>query len=56
LLPDLTVFDLQLGEHQFVIRFWRDDGKTQLEVLQGKSKVFIERRSFSTQFARAGLP
>src|SRR5262245_27625999 len=53
-LPDLTVFDLRLGRHQFDIRFWRDDEKTQFEVLRGKPEA-VERRSFRTQFPRARL-
>jgi glycogen debranching enzyme len=51
-LPDLTVFDLRVGKHRFDIRFWRDGGETQFEVLQGDPKV-VERRRFGAQFERA---
>jgi glycogen debranching enzyme len=51
-LSDLTVLDLRVGRHQFDIRFWRDGGKTQFEVLRGDPKA-VERSSFSAQFAQA---
>jgi len=51
-LPDLTVLDLRVGRHQFDIRFWRDGGETQFEVLRGDPKA-VERSSFSAQFAQA---
>jgi hypothetical protein len=35
-LPDLTVFDLRVGEARFDIRFWREGEETQFEVLQGE--------------------
>ena len=39
-LPDLTIRDLRIGQHQLDIRFWRDDGeKTQFEVLRGEASV-----------------
>jgi glycogen debranching enzyme len=44
-LPDLTVLDLRVGKHRFDIRFWRDGGETQFEVLQGDPKA-VERSSF----------
>src|SRR5215471_12175376 len=48
-LPDLTVFDLRVGKLRFDIRFWRDGGETQFEVLQG-DPVAVERGSFGVQF------
>src|SRR5215813_6772473 len=48
-LPDMTVFDLRVGKHRFDIRFWRDGGETQFEVLQGDPKA-VERGSFGVQF------
>jgi len=48
-LPDLTIFDLRVGKQRFDIRFWRDGGQTQFEVLQGDPKA-VERRSFGAQF------
>jgi glycogen debranching enzyme len=48
-LPDLTIFDLHVGKQRFDIRFWRDSGQTQFEVLQGDPKA-VERRSFGAQF------
>lgn len=53
-LPDLTVFDLRVGKHRFDIRFWRDGGETQFEVLRGDPKV-VGRRSFSAQFECAAV-
>jgi glycogen debranching enzyme len=47
-LPDLTMFDLRIGGHRFDIRFWRDGGRTQFEVLRGDPKA-VERRSFGAQ-------
>src|SRR6266446_3666903 len=52
-LPDLTMLDLRLGTQRFDIRFWRDGGETQFEVLQGDSKA-VERSSFGAQFGEAG--
>jgi glycogen debranching enzyme len=48
-LPDLTVLGLRVGKHRFDIRFWRDGGGTQFEVLQGDPNA-VERRSFGAQF------
>jgi glycogen debranching enzyme len=53
-LPDLTVLDLRVGKHRFDIRFWRDGGETQFEVLRGDPKA-VERSSFGNQFEQAGL-
>jgi glycogen debranching enzyme len=53
-LPDLTVLDLHVGKHRFDIRFWRDGGETQFEVLQGDPKA-VERSSFGGQFEQARL-
>jgi glycogen debranching enzyme len=53
-LPDLTVLDLRVGSHRFDIRFWRDGGETQFEVLQGDPKA-IERRRFGARFEPPGL-
>jgi len=47
-LPDLTMFDLRVGEHRLDIRFWRDGGETQFEVLRGDPKA-VEHRSFGAQ-------
>jgi hypothetical protein len=48
-LPDLTIFDLHVGKQRFDIRFWRDNGQTHFEVLQGDPKA-VERRAFGAQF------
>jgi glycogen debranching enzyme len=48
-LPDLTLQDLHVGGQRFDIRFWREGGGTQFEVLQGDPKA-VERRKFATQF------
>jgi glycogen debranching enzyme len=48
-LPDMTVLDLRVGKRRFDIRFWRDGGESQFEVLQGDPKA-VERRSFGAQF------
>jgi glycogen debranching enzyme len=47
-LPDLTMFDLRIGGQRLDIRFWRDGGQTQFEVLRGDPKA-VERRSFGAQ-------
>jgi glycogen debranching enzyme len=47
-LPDLTVRDLRVGGHLFDIRFWREGGETQFEVLRGDPKA-VERRKFGAQ-------
>jgi len=52
-LPDLTVSDLRVGKQRFDIRFWRDGGQTQFEVLQGDPKA-VERCSFGAQVELAG--
>ena len=51
-LPDLTVLDLRVGKHRFDIRFWRDGGGTQFEVLRGDPKA-VERSSFGALFQQA---
>jgi len=51
-LPDLTVSDLRVGKQRFEIRFWRDSGQTDFEVLQGDPNA-VERRSFGAQFELA---
>ena len=48
-LPDLTIEDLHVAGHRFEIRFWRESGETQFEVLQGDPKA-VERRKFGAQF------
>jgi glycogen debranching enzyme len=50
-LPDLTVFDLRVGRHQFDIRFWRDGGETKFNVLRGDPKA-VERSSAAAQSER----
>ena len=52
-LPDMTVLDLRVGKRRFDIRFWRDGGESQFEVLQGDPKA-VERRSFGAQFEQDG--
>ena len=53
-LPDLTLLDLRVGKHRFDIRFWRDGGQTQFEVLKGNPKA-VERAAFATQFVQPTL-
>src|SRR5690606_1824633 len=50
-LPDLTVTDLRLDQHQFDIRFWREGDKTKFEVLRGDKKM-IEYSPIGEQFNR----
>ena len=38
-LPDLTIRDLQVGQHKFDIRFWRDGERTEFEVLKGNASL-----------------
>ncbi len=42
-LPDITVFDLTVGELRFDIRFWREREKTRFEVLKGDATKVIRR-------------
>jgi glycogen debranching enzyme len=53
-LPDLAMFDLRVGGHRFDIRFRRDGGQTQFEVLRGDPKA-VERRSFGARLEFAEL-
>jgi hypothetical protein len=46
-LPDITIKDLQLGQGEFEIRFWRDGLATRWEVLKGDPGV-IMNSSFTT--------
>src|SRR5262249_40037140 len=41
-LPDFTIRDLRIGQHQLDIRFWRYGAKTQFHVLEGEASV-VER-------------
>jgi glycogen debranching enzyme len=50
-LPDLTLLDLRVGKHRFDIRFWRDGGHTQFEVLKGDPKA-VERAAFAARFVQ----
>ena len=50
-LPDLTVTDLRLDQHQFDIRFWREGDKTKFDVLRGDKKM-IEYSPITEQFNR----
>ena len=50
-LPDLTVLDLHVGQHQFDIRFWRDGDETQFEVLRGDPQA-VGRRHFGELFKK----
>jgi hypothetical protein len=48
------LLDLRVGKHRFDIRFWRDGGQTQFEVLKGDPKA-VERAAFATQFVQPAL-
>ena len=50
-LPDLTVYDLRVGQHKIDIRFWREDEHTAFEVTKGDSQL-VERCAFATKFAQ----
>jgi len=41
-LPDLTMRNLRLGKHKFDIRFWREDARTEFEVVKGDPDL-VER-------------
>jgi len=43
-LPDITLLDLRLGRQRFDLRFWRDGGTTQFDVVSG-DPIMVERRS-----------
>ncbi len=44
-LPDITLYDIRLGQRSFDVRFWRDDETTHFEVLRGAAHV-VEHRPF----------
>jgi hypothetical protein len=50
-LPDLTVRDLRIGKHKLEIRFSRQDGQTQFEVLKGDAEI-VERCDLQQKIAR----
>ncbi len=50
-LPDLTVTDLRLDQHQFDIHFWREGNETRFEVLRG-DKEMIEYSPMGVQYDR----
>jgi cellobiose phosphorylase len=45
-LPDITLQDLRLGHDKFDIRFWREKGKSQFEVLKGQRDA-VERKDIA---------
>ncbi len=47
-LPDLTVFDLRVGKHQFDIHFWLEGEDTEFKVLRGDPNA-VERSSTIVQ-------
>jgi glycogen debranching enzyme len=38
-LPDVTLYGLRLGAHEFDMRFWRDGDATRFEVMRGDPAV-----------------
>jgi glycogen debranching enzyme len=44
-LPDITLYDIRLGQRSFDVRFWREDEATRFEVLRGAAHV-VEHRPF----------
>jgi glycogen debranching enzyme len=44
-LPDITLFDLRLGQQRFDIRFWLEDDVTRFEVLRGPRHA-VEQQPF----------
>ena len=42
-LPDITLFDLRLGDKVFDIRFWRDGTRTRHEVTRGDAAAVVLR-------------
>ena len=50
-LPDLTLRDLRLNDHQFDLRFWRDGKATRFEVLKG-DPMAVGVRPFATETQR----
>jgi glycogen debranching enzyme len=47
-LPDIAIKDLQLGQAEFEIRFWRDGLATRWEVLKGDAGAVVNS-SFATR-------
>ena len=50
-LPDLTIYDLRLGQHKLDIRFWREGEATAFEVIKGNPKL-VERCDLASRVAR----
>jgi hypothetical protein len=50
-LPDLTVYDLHLGEHKLDIRFWREGEQTAFEVIKGDPRL-VERCDLMSKAAQ----
>jgi glycogen debranching enzyme len=46
-LREITLRDLQVGNHTFDVRFWREGSESRFQVLKGNLD-FVSRRSFST--------
>jgi hypothetical protein len=50
-LPDLTVYDLRIGEDKIDIRFWREGEDTGFEVIKGDPKL-VERCDLVSKIAQ----
>ena len=54
-LPDITLFDLTVGQQKFDIRFWRERSETRFEVLKGDALAVIRRpMSIAAEALRPG--
>jgi glycogen debranching enzyme len=49
-LPDLTMRNLRIGRHKFDIRFWREDARTEFEVIKGEPDL-VERCDIVSKLA-----
>ncbi len=51
-MPEITIRDLTVGRQDFSIRFWREDARTNYEILAGDPSM-VERRPFGASFPAA---
>jgi hypothetical protein len=54
-LPDLTMRNLRIGRHKLDIRFWREDARTEFEVIKGEPDL-VERCDIASKIAELRAP
>jgi hypothetical protein len=54
-LPDLTMRNLRIGRHKLDIRFWREDARTEFEVIKGEVDL-VELCDIASKLAELRAP